>query len=369
MAALPQVQTRPPPSPTTSLSRSRSSSAAMMARSSSLRPSSSGGVSPSLARTASGTASPVQLSVLGPGGVQQSLEVSMAQLQSLGEKGAAAGILLLDQQIPNVGDSMSGAFEHLNQKALSETLTEENKALRAALRRTRSLPGKQLKGGQFRSTSEASSRRTMKIQHTESAAARAPENTRWLEPRPEEVMAHDRMVNLGRAWSTDGDALSLLLGDSKHLSERGDGGGDLWASPSREGAGGKVTDADVQKRLDDLEALLAALRKELALRNKECMHLRMKNAMLQMQVDTMRDKIKQLEAANALLQAQMAALQAQLDAQKAELLKLREFHDRSVAAASTMVDASCDATPGAFSNTFLTSLSLIICPVPSCRAR
>ena len=161
-------------------------------------------------------------------------------------------------------------------------------------------------------------------------------------------MAHDRMVNLGRAWSTDGDALSLLLGDSKHLSERSDGGGsgDLWASPSREGAGGKVTDADVQKRLDDLEALLAALRKELKLRNKECMHLRMKNAMLQMQVDTMRDRIKALSDANAVLQAQLAAMQAQLDAQKAELTKLREFHDRHVAAKATLVDAGCDATVG-----------------------
>ena len=345
MAALPQTQSRPPPSPTSSLSRSRSSTALGLERtaSSRLRPTSSGSIGlGSLERTNSGN--PVQLSVLGSGGVQQSVELTMGQLETLGEKTREQGILLLDQQLPPVGDAMAGSFEHLNPTALSEALTEENKRLRSALQRTRSLPGKQLKGGQFRSTSTSSSRRTMRIPRTEAAVGRAPANTQWQDPRPEEVMVHDRMVNLGRAWSTDSEALSLLLGDAKDLVDR-DASGGAWENIRGEGSGG-LREQAMAKHLAELEAMLAALRRELELRNKECIHLRMKNAMLQMTIDTLRKRVKDLEDKNAALQAQMEALQAELDAQRDELTRLREFHDRRVAAAANMVDAGCDAVVG-----------------------
>eukprot|EP01043_Picozoa_sp_COSAG02_P077597 COSAG02_NODE_17059_length_1031_cov_145.864807_1_plen_338_part_01 len=325
--ALPQQQqqSRPPPSPTSSLSRSHSSTALGVERTVSsrlrARPASSGG----LARTASsGGAAPVQLSVLGTSGVQQSVELTMSQLEMLGEKTREQGILLLDNQLPPVGDAMPGSFEHLNAAALSEALTEENRRLRSALQRTRSLPAKPLKGGQFRSTETSSGRRTMRIPRTEVAQERAPANTLWQDQRSEEATARDRMVNLGRAWSTDSEALSLLVGDAKDLVTR-DATEGAWQNIRGDGG---LREAAMEKHLLELQDLIAALRRELDMRNKECVHLRMKNAMLQMTIDSLRKRVKELEDANSSLRAQMAALQAQLDAQRDELARLREFHDR-----------------------------------------
>lgn len=341
--ALPQRQLPPPPSPANRLSRSHSSTALGVERTASsrlrARPASSGGV----ARTGSSSdTAPVQLSVLGTGGVQQSVELTMSQLEALGEKTREQGILLLDNQLPPVGDAMAGCFEHLNSAALSEALTEENKRLRSALQRTRSLPAKPLKGGQFRSTETASGRRTMRIQRTEVAQERAPANTLWQDQRSEEATARDRMVNLGRAWSTDSEALSLLVGDAKDLVTR-DATGGAWQNIRGDGG---LREAAMEKHLQELQDLIAALRRELEMRNKECAHLRMKNAMLQMTIDNLRKRVKELEDANSSLRAQMAALQAQLDAQRDELSRLREFHDRHVAAAATRVDVGCDAVVG-----------------------
>eukprot|EP01043_Picozoa_sp_COSAG02_P071957 COSAG02_NODE_13364_length_1403_cov_3.052914_1_plen_295_part_01 len=283
--ALPQQQSSPSPSPADRLSRSHSSTALGVERTISsrlrARPSSSGG----LARTGStaGTA-PVQLSVLGTSGVQQSVELTMSQLEALGEKTRDQGILLLDNQLPPVGDAMAGCFEHLNSSALSEALTEENKRLRSALQRTRSLPSKPLKGGQFRSTETSSGRRTMRIQRTEVAQERAPANTLWQDQRSEEATARDRMVNLGRAWSTDSEALSLLVGDAKDLVTR-DATGGTWQNIRGDGG---LREAAMEKHLLELQDLIVALRRELQLRNKECAQLRMKNAMLQTTIDNLR---------------------------------------------------------------------------------
>ena len=340
--ALPQQQSRPPPSPSNTLSRSHSSTALGLERTASsrlrARPASSGAL-----RTGSGgMAAPVHLSVLGTSGVQQSVELTMEQLGTLGEKTREQGILLLDNQLPPIGDAMSGCFEHLNAVALSEALIEENKKLRSALQRTRSLPAKPLKGGQFRSTETASGRRTMRIPRTQAAMERAPAHTLWQDLPSEEATAHDRMINLGRAWSADSEALSLLLGEAKDLVHR-DASEGAWKNIRGDGG---LREEAMEKRLLELESLLAALRRELALRNKECVNLRMKNSMLQMTIDSLRKKVKELEDAISSLRAQMAALQAQLDAQRDELARLREFHDRHVAAAASRVDVGCDAVVG-----------------------
>lgn len=345
MDALPRERAPPPPSPTSSLTRSHSSTALGLERTVSARlrarPASSGDIT----RTGSGASDgPVQLSVLGTSGVQQSVELTMDQLEVLGEKTREQGILLLENQLPPVGDAMARSLEHLNPTALSAALTEENKKLRSALRRSRSLPAKPLKGGQFRSTDTSSGRRTMRIPRTETAKERAPANTLWLDQPSEEVAVHDRMINLGRAWSTDNEALSLLVGDAKDLVSR-DASGGAWKNMRGDGSVG-LREAAMQKHILELEDMIAALRRELALRNKECAHLRMKNAMLQSTIDSLRKKVKDLEDANATLKAQVAALQAQIDAQRDELARLREFHDRHVAAAATRVDVGCDAVVG-----------------------
>eukprot|EP01050_Picozoa_sp_SAG11_P016332 SAG11_NODE_2217_length_3678_cov_5.306510_2_plen_193_part_00 len=138
--------------------------------------------------------SPVSLSVTGNGGVQFGVEVDP---RTLGQLSRSSGITLLEAHTVPLEASYNG-FGNLSDQAQARLLSQENLRLREALSASRThRVSRTLAGAQFGTRPKTPELGTI------GASSMRPGSR----GRNEIELAHDQMLNLGRAWMADSAGL------------------------------------------------------------------------------------------------------------------------------------------------------------------